>query len=272
MFLNIASKSLDAFSIAENKKTIQSKHISEYLKKSTMPQDMFVGTSSCENVGVSDDKKSSILSHYKKESKLQKVVENWLCSSNKATDEKDDGKLGFFSKVGNILEGIGKAAVGTVYNVLTNPARLARTVGVGLGLAILAANPVTAIGVAALGAVTAVHLVVVGVGTISDSIKEAENAENDAAAKDAYEKMGQGILEVGAGVSSGVAAGKLVTTSIPKLPTAFSNMKTGFTSFCKNPIQFFKSMKMPEIKISKDEMDKVVLESVLDICNIEDDL
>ena len=78
MFLNIASKSLDAFSIAENKKTIQSKHISEYLKKSTMPQDMFVGTSICENVGVSDDKKSSILSHYKKESKLQKVVENWL--------------------------------------------------------------------------------------------------------------------------------------------------------------------------------------------------
>lgn len=269
MFENIALKSLNTFSITENKKLIKNKHLSNYISTTAMPNDLYVGKSSTEEkLGNSIE----FLSHYTKESKLQKFIENWLCSSNKSTDGNDDGKLGFFSKVGNVLEGVGKAAVGTIYNVLSDPSRLTKTIGTGLLLTALAANPVTAMAVAALGAITAIHLVVVGVGTISDSIKEAENAQTDAAAKDAYEKMGQGILEVGAGVASGVGAGKLVKTHAGQLPTSFSNFKNGVTNFLKNPKEFISSTKLPEIKIAPDEVEKVIVESILDVCNIEDDI
>ena len=269
MFENIALKSLNTFSIKENKKLIKNKHFSNSVSTTAMAQDMYVGKSNIEgNIETS----TGILSHYKKENKLQKFIENWLCSSNKSTDGKDDGKLGFFSKVGNVLEGIGKAAVGTIYNVLTDPARLTKTIGTGLLLTALAANPVTAMAVAALGVITAIHLVVVGVGTISDSIKEAENAQTDAAAKDAYEKMGQGILEVGAGVASGVGAGKLAKANAQQLPSSISNFKNGVTNFLKNPKEFLTSQKLPEIKIPPDEVEKVIIESVLDVCNIEDDI
>ena len=271
MLENIALKSLNTFNISENKKLIRKKHQPEYMSTPSLMKDVYVGKSNVETVGASEGP-TGILAHYTKESKLQKFVENWLCSSNKSTDGSDDGKLGFFSKVGNVLEGIGKAAVGTIYNVLADPVRLAKTTATGLILGALASNPVTAMAVAALGVVTAIHLVVVGVGTISDSIKEAEKAQSDSAAKDAYEKMGQGILEIGAGVVSGVGAGKLVKEHAPQLPSSLSNFKNGVKDFIKNPKEFISSGSLPDITIPPEDVEKVMVETILDICNIEDDI
>ena len=126
-------------------------------------------------------------------------IEEWLASDNECTDGKDDGKISFWSKVGNCIEGAGKTIVSTIHNIVSDPIKLVGTVNSALILAAFAATPVGAVVVPVLGLIVAGKLIYSGVKTIIEADKQAKNATTDADAKDAWEDIGQGGTQVAAG-------------------------------------------------------------------------
>lgn len=126
-------------------------------------------------------------------------IEKWLISDNKCTDGKDDGKISFWSKVGNCLEGAAKTIVGTVYNIVTDPKKLVLTVAGGLALALFATTPVGAVVVPILGVAGGAKLLTAGIKNILEADQKAKNASTDEEAKDAWEDIGQGGTQVAAG-------------------------------------------------------------------------
>ena len=147
------------------------------------------------------------------------LIEKWLTSDNECTDGKDDGKISFWSKVGNILEGAAKTIVGTVHNIFTDPKKLAITAISGLAIAGIACIPIVGPYIAAgIGIAGGTGLLVNGIKTIVKSAQRAEEATTDAEAKDAYEDIGEGGAESACGVAaivlsvlgiSGVSKGEL---------------------------------------------------------------
>ena len=287
MFINAVEQSAKAFDIKENKKKLKESKLNA-IKKYASNIDYFSRSSKCNEqtvlgttIGNVQGKATSSFDKFVSRwfPRLGKPtlnpIEEWLLSDNKCTDKKNDGKISFLSKVVNVAEGAGKAFAGTVYNIFTNPKRLAKTIATGFVLAALASNPITAIPVAALGLLTGVNLVGNGVKTILNSSKEAKNAKKDYEAKDAYERIGQGILEIGAGTLSNVESFKLLKVNVPQLKTSCTKLLTGIKDIFASPKQWFDGVKQNQIKVGVKDVRKTAVQTLLDLFdvrNIEDDI
>ena len=284
MFIKAVEQSSKAFDIKENKKQLKENKLNA-IKKYTLSKDSFLRSSKCNEqtvlgttIGNTQDKATSPFDKFVSRwfprfgKPTLNPIEEWLLSDNKCTDKKNDGKISFLSKVVNVAEGAGKAFAGTLYNILTNPKRLAKTLITGFVLATLASNPITAVPVAALGLLTGVNLVGNGVKTILNSSKEAKNAKKDSVAKDAYEKIGQGLLEIGAGTLSNVQSFKLLKMNVPQIKPASAKFVARFKEFLTSPKKWFENAKSTQVKIDVKNVEKTAVETLLDVCNIEDDI
>lgn len=125
-----------------------------------------------------------------------------------AKDGKDDGKIGFFEKIGNAIAGVPKAIGNMVKGVVENPIQSLLMIGACF---IPVVGPFIGAGLAAYGVVN-------GVGQIAKAAERADNATTDAEAEAAWQDIGGGVFQTGAsiigakaglkGVKSTVAAGK----------------------------------------------------------------
>lgn len=141
-------------------------------------------------------------------------------NDNTCTDGKDDGKIGFFSAIGNAIQGVGKTIVNGVKGMFTNKEgkfSLGKTL-LTIGTAALCVA-VPAVGVAACAVGGVMGAVQVGKG-----IGKAVTAETDAEAKQAWEDIGGGTFGVAmsvVGVKSGMkAVGKSSTAGLANLDDA----------------------------------------------------
>ncbi len=134
-------------------------------------------------------------------SKMNPCVDSWLASENKCTDGSDDGKISFWSKAGNFVEGIAKTIVGDAKTFISDPKKVAKAAIVGAGLCVLASMPPLGTAIAATVAITGgVKLIANGVKTIYNGVKNAQAADSDAEAKDAWEQIGNGSFKTGLGI------------------------------------------------------------------------
>ncbi len=133
-------------------------------------------------------------------------VETWLCGEdNKCTDEKDDGKISIFSKIGNFFEGMAKTVVGAIRSLTTDIKKCTKFFATAFVMAGLVAfgGPVGAAIAGIAGLIGAAGLIFNGVKDFVKATKVASQATTDAEAKAAYESMGSGTLQVGIGVFCG---------------------------------------------------------------------
>ena len=132
---------------------------------------------------------------------------------NTCTDGKDDGKVGFLSALGNIVEGAGKSILNGIKGMFTdkegNFSLLQTAKTVALGAACIA-FPAVGLAACGIGAVTGGIKLVNGVST-------ALNAKTDAEAKDAWEAVGDGGLTVGMSVLGAKASYNAVKGGAVKL-------------------------------------------------------
>lgn len=133
-------------------------------------------------------------------------------TDNTCTDGKDDGKIGFFSALGNAVQGVGKTIVNGIKGMFTNKegkfslGKTLLTVGTA---ALCIAVPAVGFAVACIGGV--MGAVQIGKGAIN-----AANATTDAEAKAAWEDIGGGAFTVGmsvVGAKAGVKAVKSTSTA-----------------------------------------------------------
>ncbi|MBR1617033.1 hypothetical protein IJ670_02670, partial [bacterium] len=107
---------------------------------------------------------------------------------NTCTDGKDDCKISIFSKIGNTIQGAGKALGNMVKSAIEHPFKTLAMVG---ACCIPVVGPAIAIGLGAYGAYQ-------GVKTVATGISQANNAKTDAEAKDAWENIGNGTFTTAA--------------------------------------------------------------------------
>lgn len=105
-------------------------------------------------------------------------------------DGKDDGKIGFFEKIGSFIGGAVKSVGNAVKDILTDPGKLLKTAAIVGACFIPVVGPIIAGGLAVVGAVK-------GVQTIAQGAQMAAAAETDEQARMAWENMGAGTLQVG---------------------------------------------------------------------------
>ena len=127
-------------------------------------------------------------------------------SSNgeKCTDGKDDGKIGFFSKVGNIIKGVFNQAGNMVKSAIQHPFKTAALIGACF---IPIVGPVITAGLCAYGIYS-------GGKQIISGIQQAESATTDAAAKEAWQNVGGGGLTVGLSVTGLKGSVKALKTQV----------------------------------------------------------
>ena len=123
---------------------------------------------------------------------------------NKCTDGKDDGKISFFSKVANVVEGSAKGVLNMAKSAIQHPFKTAAMVGV---CCIPIVGPIVGGGLAAYGLYS-------GGKQVLNAINVANNATTDAEAKAAFENIGSGAVTVGVSAvglkaSAGVLKGQL---------------------------------------------------------------
>ena len=136
-------------------------------------------------------------------SKMNPCVDSWLASQNKCTDGCDDGKISFWSKAGNFVEGIAKTIVGGAKAFISDPKKVLKTAVVGAGLFVLASMPPVGTAIAAtIAVIGGAKLIGNGVKTIFNGVKNAQAADTDAEAKDAWEQIGNGAFKTGLGVAA----------------------------------------------------------------------
>lgn len=139
------------------------------------------------------------------------------------TDGKDDGKIGFFSAVGNAIKGIGKTVVNGVKGMFTGKDgkfSLGKTL-LSIGTAALCIA-VPAVGVAACVVGGAMGAIQVGKG-----VYNAATATTDAEAKMAWQDVGGGAFTVAAsvvGAKAGVKAVKATSTAGPNNMSALQSL------------------------------------------------
>ncbi len=112
-------------------------------------------------------------------------------STEKCTDGKDDGKIGFFSKVGNVVKGVFKQAGNMVKSAIQHPFKTAAMIGACF---IPVVGPVIAGGLCVYG-------VYQGGKQILNGIAKAQNATTDAEAKLAWQDIGGGGFTAGLSVA-----------------------------------------------------------------------
>lgn len=133
-------------------------------------------------------------------------------SSETCTDGKDDGKIGFFSAIGNAVKGIGKTIVNGVKGMFTNSEgkfSLGKTL-LSIGTAALCVA-VPAVGVAACVVGGTMGAIQVGKG-----IYNAATAETDAEAKEAWQNIGGGAFTVGMSIVGAKAGVKGMKSAAAK--------------------------------------------------------
>lgn len=115
-----------------------------------------------------------------------------LSHTSGCTDGKDDGKIGFFSALGNAVKGIGKSIVNGVKGCFTDSegkfslGKTLLTIGVG---ALCVAFPAVGLVACGIGAVAGTVQVAKGIG-------KAATAKTDAEAKEAWQNIGAGTFTV----------------------------------------------------------------------------
>ena len=123
-------------------------------------------------------------------------------SGETCTDGKDDGKIGFFSAVGNALKGVGKTIVNGVKGMFTDSEgnfSLGKTL-LSVGMAALC------IAVPAVGVAACVVGGVMGAAQVGKGIYNAATADTDAEAKEAWQNIGGGAVTVAGSVVGGKAS------------------------------------------------------------------
>lgn len=118
--------------------------------------------------------------------------------SRGCTDGKNDGKIGFFSAIGNIFKGAAKMVVNTVKDIVTNPAKLLGAVATA---ALCVVFPPAGLALAGIGIVS-------GGAKIASGVANAMGAKTDAEAKAAWQQVGEGGLTVGLSVAGAKASVK----------------------------------------------------------------
>lgn len=118
--------------------------------------------------------------------------------SRGCTDGKNDGKIGFFSAIGNIFKGAAKMVVNTVKDIVTNPAKLLGAVATA---ALCVVFPPAGLVLAGIGIVS-------GGAKIASGVANAMGAKTDAEAKAAWQQVGEGGLTVGLSVAGAKASVK----------------------------------------------------------------
>ena len=156
---------------------------------------------------------------------------------NKCTDGKDDGKISFFSKVANVVEGSAKGVLNMAKSAIQHPFKTAAMVGV---CCIPIVGPIVGGGLAAYGLYS-------GGKQVLNAINVANNATTDADAKAAFENIGSGAVTVGVSAvglkaSAGALKGQLnggsstvdaVKGALEKKATAGEVAKTAVTEGIK---------------------------------------
>lgn len=149
--------------------------------------------------------------------------------ANTCTDGKDDGKIGFFSVAGNVLEGVAKGAV----NGITGMLGISKDENGNTTW-----NPLKALGTVALGAACvmcpALGVAACAVGAVSGGVqvykgaKAAANATTDAEAKAALENMGEGASTVvGCVIGAKASVGAMKNSSMAAVDDAIKSLDDG---------------------------------------------
>ena len=107
--------------------------------------------------------------------------------SRGCTDGKNDGKIGFFSAIGNIFKGAVKSVVNTVKDIVTNPVKLLGAVATA---AICFLCPPVGLALAGVGIAT-------GAAKMIGGVANAMGAKTDAEAKAAWQQVGEGGFQFG---------------------------------------------------------------------------
>ena len=176
------------------------------------------GVSTTSTSGTSKPKDKEVEKVKDKDSIFNDVGEGNIC-----TDGKDDGKIGFFSSVGNFFQGIGKTVTGMVKGMFTNKEGKFSIGKTLMSVATIAAcfipvvGPVISYGLAAFGLAKAV-------GQVAKGAIAASQATNDADAKAAWENMGSGVF-TGVASAYGMKASAGVLKAQLKAPNPFSSLK-----------------------------------------------
>lgn len=135
-------------------------------------------------------------------------VFNQSADPSACTDGKDDGKLGFFEKIGSAISGAVKGVVNGVKGMFFDEngnfslGNTLKTIATGAACLIPGVGPVIAAGLCTVG-------VVKGVSGVAQGISAAASATTDAEAKAAFESIGSGVLTTGlsaVGVKASVGA------------------------------------------------------------------
>lgn len=156
--------------------------------------------------------------------------------SRGCTDGNNDGKIGFFSAIGNIFKGAAKMVVNTVKDIVTNPAKLLGAVATA---ALCVVFPPAGLALAGIGIVS-------GGAKIASGVANAMNAKTDAEAKAAFQDIGAGGLTVGLSVAGAKAsvksmgAGSAVGQKLGVLDKSGNIQKVKLSNVFKNSKNKFK--------------------------------
>ena len=118
--------------------------------------------------------------------------------SRGCTDGKNDGKIGFFSAIGNIFKGAVKSVVNTVKDIVTNPVKLLGAVATA---AICFLCPPVGLALAGVGIAT-------GAAKMIGGVANAMGAKTDAEAKAAWQQVGEGGVVLGTSIVGAKASVK----------------------------------------------------------------
>lgn len=118
--------------------------------------------------------------------------------SRGCTDGKNDGKIGFFSAIGNIFKGAVKSVVNTVKDIVTNPVKLLGAVATA---ALCVVFPPAGLALAGVGIAT-------GAAKMIGGVANAMGAKTDAEAKAAWQQVGEGGVVLGASIVGAKASVK----------------------------------------------------------------
>lgn len=147
-------------------------------------------------------------------------------SGETCTDGKDDGKIGFFEKIGNAVKGVGKGIVNGIKGMFTGKDgkfSLGKTL-LSIGtIALCVAVPAVGVAACCVGAVAG------GAQVVKGAVR-ASQATTDAEAKEAWQDMGSGTFQVAAsvvGAKAGIKAVKSTSTATNGLASLGKNATTG---------------------------------------------
>ena len=169
---------------------------------------------------------------------------------NYCTDGKDDGKIGVFGVIGNILEGAAKGALNMLKGAVTDNEgnfSLGKTLTSIGTVALCVACPAVGFALAGVGVVT-------GGAKLVSGVVNALNSDTDAEAKDNWEQVGEGAFTIGVSIWGAKSSAKAIQNS--SSAGALSTFKQT-SSFAKNPSGYVKALGKDMISSTKNNFTKL---------------